>query len=506
MKKSVLLIGIDGATWDLLNLWINENNFPTLSKFINSGVSADLKSVIPTISCSAWTSLFTGTNPGKHGIYEYLTDSGKLVNSKSIKSEKIWHIISQHKKRCCVVNVPLTYPLEEINGYMISGLLTPQDGKNYVYPSKIEPILKKHGYKIGVDYGKNIPLIPDIGNIVEERDMYLKELYDISERRYLTAKDLMAEQWDFFMLIFDETSALQDLFWNKKEVIMEFFKKLDLYIGDLIKTFYAKNSNPYIFITSDHGFAAAPVRVFNFRVWMNKNGFIKDKRSFFQKTIPKIYGISNKIPLSKLIFDLKKLKQIRESFQRKINGGWSIYYKNPGIFIRQDDLKENCYEELRNKIMSKLNQTRDPLTEKSPFLIVKKREEIYSGRNSKFAPDIVVVPKENYTLNFSLESKKEYDDIKLNLSGRHNSSLHGVFLGYGKEISNTSPKNVSILDVCPTILHILDAPIPRDVDGKVSKEIFKENSELYKKEVVYSDEKSISEKDRIKDAIRAINI
>ena len=218
MKKSVLLIGIDGATWDLLNLWINENNFPTLSKFINSGVSADLKSVIPTISCSAWTSLFTGTNPGKHGIYEYLTDSGKLVNSKSIKSEKIWHIISQHKKRCCVVNVPLTYPLEEINGYMISGLLTPQDGKNYVYPSKIEPILKKHGYKIGVDYGKNIPLIPDIGNIVEERDMYLKELYDISERRYLTAKDLMAEQWDFFMLIFDETSALQDLFWNKKEV------------------------------------------------------------------------------------------------------------------------------------------------------------------------------------------------------------------------------------------------------------------------------------------------
>ena len=115
MKNSVLIIGLDGVSWKLLKPWIKDGNLPTFSRMLKDGAEGDLRTTIPPISCSAWTSLFTGKNPGKHGIYEYTSDLGELVNAKSIKVEKIWQILSHYNKRCCVINVPATYPVEKLN-------------------------------------------------------------------------------------------------------------------------------------------------------------------------------------------------------------------------------------------------------------------------------------------------------------------------------------------------------------------------------------------------------
>ena len=75
MKNSVLILGIDGATWDILKPWISNGELPNLKKLLDKGAEGYLKTVIPPLSCTAWTSFFTGTNPGKHGILEYLTRS-----------------------------------------------------------------------------------------------------------------------------------------------------------------------------------------------------------------------------------------------------------------------------------------------------------------------------------------------------------------------------------------------------------------------------------------------
>jgi len=324
MKNSVLIIGIDGATWDLLKPWMNKGYLPTLKRLIDNGSGGYLKTVIPPLSCSAWVSLFTGKNPGKHGIYDYLTDSGKLVNSKSIKSEKIWQTLSASGKRCCVINVILTHPVEEINGYMVSGFLTPKDEKVYSYPSELMSILKKNNYKIMCDF------IPDQKEVSEKRFQFLAELYDTLEKRYLTLNQFMDEKWDFFMVVFEETGILQGFFWDKPDVMLQYFKKVDSYIDGLITKFSSKNENPYTFMVSDHGFNAAPQRYFNFRVWMDENGYIKDKRNFLHKSIPKIYRILTKLKLSKPLFLFKKPKEIRESFQRKLTGRSDIYYRNPG--------------------------------------------------------------------------------------------------------------------------------------------------------------------------------
>jgi predicted AlkP superfamily phosphohydrolase/phosphomutase len=509
MENSVLIIGIDGATWDLLKPWIDEGKLPTLGKFLKKGVDGKLKTTIPILSCSAWTSLFTGKNPGKHGIFEYVNDSGDMINCSYIKTEKIWQILSHYKKRCAMINVPMTYPVEELNGYMVSGILTPSTEKIYSYPAELMNVLKKHNYKIRVRsaYGKH-NFLPNDKSVLDSRESYLKELDDLMDRRYHTLKEFMDENWDFFMVVFGhEVALLQTLFWDKKEIMLEVFRKLDLYIADLIKIFSIKNTNPYIFFVSDHGFSASPTRSINMKVLLEENGILKDNRTTLHKIIPKIYKkLNNIIPLSNLILHSSKTKTARESFQRKLTTGSNIYYKYPGVYIKQG-LDETKYAKLRDKLLQELKKLQDPLTKDKVFQVVEKREDMYSGKYSELAPDVVTLSTNKYDVIFSYDSDKLFDDLELPLKGKHSSDLHGIFMAGGKEVKLNTTKHASILDIFPTVLHILDVPLPKELDGKVLKDIFKEDSSLFNKEISYSEEatKTIKEKSDIQDTLQDIN-
>lgn len=501
-SNSVLIIGIDGGSWNLLRPWINDGELPTLKRLLEGGTVANLRTTVPPLSCSAWTSFFTGKNPGKHGIYEYLTESGKLVSSKLVKCRKIWQVLSSYNKRCCVVNVPMTYPVDKINGYMVGGFLTPPDEKVYSYPKELMSLLKKNDYKVLYTF------LPDQKNVSEKKYKVLAELHDMLEKRYITLKQFMNEKWDFFMVVFEETGTLQYLFWDEKKIMLEFFKKLDFYISDLINIYSANNHNTHIFIVSDHGYNAAPKRCFNIRAWMKNKGILKDKRSLVQKVIPKVYRKIYRVPLIKQIFNFSETKEIREAFNREIAKSSQIYYSYPGIYINRRDINGKEYEELRSNIITKLRSTKDPITQEIVFQIVEKREAVYHGDSIEFAPDIIAVPKHNYAVVFSFESNNSFENMNLYHPGRHFSDMHGLFFAYGDDIQKSSIKEVSILDIYPTVLHILGVPITKDVDGKVLKEIFRKNSSLYNKEIVLTqeDDTMLNEKSKIKDSLKKIKI
>ncbi len=506
MKNSVLIIGLDGVSWDLLKPWIDEGKLPAFKKLLGGGTWGDMRTTIPPLSCSAWTSLFTGKNPGKHGIFEYITDSGELVNGSFIKAGKIWQILSYYDKRCSVINVPMTYPLEKINGYMISGMLTSSPDEIYTYPKELMTVLNKYNYEIRIGYGKH-KHIPNKKDTIEKRFFFLDRLYDIMDKRYNALKELMNEQWDFFMFaLVQETSMVQCLFWDEKDVILEFFKKIDFYIDDLIKTFSVKNTSSYIFMVSDHGFSKSPTRSFNVGAWMAENGILKDNRTILQKIMPKIYNkLNSRIPLSDIVLFFSKTKKYREVFQRKLTKSSGIYYKYPGIYIRQN-IDQEEYEKLRDKIIAGLKGIEDSQTHEKVFQIMEKREAVYSGNYIGQLPDIIAVPTYNYNVIFSYDSNALFGNVKLHIKGKHFSDMYGIFSAYGDEVKAGTIKNTSILDVFPTVLHILNVPLPKDLDGKVLKEIFKENSELLNKEVAYSetDVKTLQEKRDIKDIIQKI--
>jgi len=135
----VFLIGVDAATLDLIRPWADSGRLPTFQMLMRSGVCGNLVSVIPPETPPAWTSLVTGKNPGKHGVLDFLVrrEPGApktVVNTTDRHSRAIWNILSDDGKTCGMLTVPVTYPPEKVNGFMISGFLTPPDKTDTTYP------------------------------------------------------------------------------------------------------------------------------------------------------------------------------------------------------------------------------------------------------------------------------------------------------------------------------------------------------------------------------------
>ncbi len=103
---------------------------PHLSCLKDGGVFGKLRTTIPPITGSAWSSFMTGKNPGKHGIFDFTyRKEGKYelspINARMREGEAFWSIATEAERKVCIFNVPVTYPPDPVNGIMVSGMLTP---------------------------------------------------------------------------------------------------------------------------------------------------------------------------------------------------------------------------------------------------------------------------------------------------------------------------------------------------------------------------------------------
>ncbi|MCK4454425.1 alkaline phosphatase family protein, partial [Candidatus Parcubacteria bacterium] len=143
-SKKVMVIGLDGATFDLIKPWAEE------------GVHGNLKSTIPYATIPAWPSFATGCNPGKHGFYDFFKEKGnsyaltvEMLPYRAVKQLTLWAILSYYNKKVAVINVLSTSPSTKVKGYMITGMLTPQSAK-YTYPPEFQEVLERElgGYNV----------------------------------------------------------------------------------------------------------------------------------------------------------------------------------------------------------------------------------------------------------------------------------------------------------------------------------------------------------------------
>ncbi|MFB6215228.1 MAG: alkaline phosphatase family protein, partial [Candidatus Bipolaricaulia bacterium] len=143
---TTFLIALDGASPNLINKWIDEGHLKNLGKIRSQGLSGKLESTFPPLTGPAWSSFHTGVNPGKHGVYTWLdlSDSykGKVINGSSIKTKTIWKQISSQGGRVGLLSVPVTYPPEKVNGFVVPGFLTPSAAGNRSYPDDLLAELK----------------------------------------------------------------------------------------------------------------------------------------------------------------------------------------------------------------------------------------------------------------------------------------------------------------------------------------------------------------------------
>ena len=248
----------------------------------------------------------TGMNPGKHGVFDFFKydDEGKrrIITAMDIFTITLWEILSDSGKHSIIMKVPGTYPPFEINGIIVSGMLTPEEA-NFVYPPKIKSLLDKisDGYRINENsnYQSNKELIDDVYLVTEKQKKSFLYL-------------LKKEEWDFSMVMFRGTDIIQHHFWEEKEIINKFYQYMDLAIGEIKESF----PKAQILIISDHGFQSQRKNFYPNK-WLIDKGFMEIKTmDSVDKRLEEIGKLNGRGELSKRKKKLQSRSLLKIMFEK----------------------------------------------------------------------------------------------------------------------------------------------------------------------------------------------
>ena len=212
----LLIIGLDGATWDLIDPWIDAGDLPNLAALRSGGLSGPLASTVPAATFPSWTTFSTGVNPGKHGIFDFTrrelgTYDVRFVNASFRKVPTVWRRLSDHGRRVCVLGIPGSYPPEDLNGLMVSGFDTPVTTRadhSFVAPTDMAPWIMSNG---GFPFADFQEFRVGPGWYRKALD---KLLQGIEVKTRLGEKLLRRQQWDCFLLLFGESDTVAHHFWQ----------------------------------------------------------------------------------------------------------------------------------------------------------------------------------------------------------------------------------------------------------------------------------------------------
>jgi len=509
-----LVIGLDGATFRVLDPLIEQGRLPHISGLIREGVRGRLLSTVPPISPTAWTSLVTGKDPGKHGIYNFTHPAANsycmdLVNSFHRKAQPIWMILGEAGKKVGVMNVPVTYPPDKVNGFLISGMYGPAVDAGGTYP---EALYREIGKELNLrTHAAEDSLFTSLN--YSNADQTLKNIDQMVEGRAKAFKYLMKRYpADFFMLVFAAPDWIQHFFWHcmdsrhprydeknaasYRNVIYKLYEKMDSVIGELLREIEEETA---VVVVSDHGMGPLDnlVPYLNLNDWLRENGFLAFNGRRGNKVIFNAYQAVR--PLLRGILSpgmrsaAKKVKfrmyfsfidwentyayvsfEERRSFWIRIN----LKNREPNGIVEPKD-----YDRTREILIKKLKGLRHPSSGEEIVEKVYKKEELYHGHTLDSAPDLIIQWKEKaFFLEGSgkeappKEAKRAFRPRNFSLPKSGDHRAEGVFIIKGPNIhKDKNIGNINIVDIAPTILYLMGQPIPADMDGRLLREVFSES-------------------------------
>src|SRR6266566_5965302 len=237
-----VIFGVDGLTFRILHPLIERGDLTNFRRLQQEGCEAILESKYPPLTPPAWTSLSTGLKPAHHGVYDFWTYDEQQeqestrkarVQTKRKGGKAIWNLLSEYGKQVLVINVPMTYPPEAVNGIMVSGYMTPSSGTDFTYPTAFKEELYKvvPDYQIDLEY-RNIWNQPKPKALESLIDATLR----MTERRIELTMHLLKEKpWDFCYVAFVGPDRLQHPLWERITTLekraTEYFRLLDHGLG-----------------------------------------------------------------------------------------------------------------------------------------------------------------------------------------------------------------------------------------------------------------------------------
>jgi predicted AlkP superfamily phosphohydrolase/phosphomutase len=495
MSRTVI-IGLDGATFRIIEPLVQEGRLPALAHLMREGTSAPLRSTILPNSFPGWASCTTGTSEGMHGVFSPFIKnpssySARAMSGRDIMTRTIWDILSEEGGRSLVINVPTTYPPEPINGMMITGMLTPSVASDFTYPSSLKEELLAAVPAYVIEPSRH----PDRRRRAEE----FRHANDMHE---LAAHFLMSRgDWDFLMIVFSILDRAQHDYWADmdsmhprhdpntssefRNFIFEIYERLDGAIGRLIEKLPA---DVRVFIVSDHGFTSelyevrvnellAKAGLLTFKASMTRRAraeikVIKEKieRRLFNKRVSGNV-LHRKLQQSSLFLDEIDWSRTRAFFAQD-KGVWiNLAGREPQGIVKQSEF-DDVIKEVQQALLELVSHDGEPVFER-----VMRREEAFNGLYRDRLPDLVMITRrDEYVYN----ERPGYGSVIVpadSTTGTH--AREGILIAWGRGIRSGARFSVqpNLRDVGPTALYSLGCPLTEDMDGRLLAEIFSQQQQ-----------------------------
>lgn len=486
MQRTVL-IGLDGATFSVLDPLSQEGLMPFLAELMTRGVRATLISTPNPLTPPAWTSLMTGRTPGNHGIFDFLlpqeTESGvfiKLLSGRDIRCETIWALVSRHGGKIAALNFPMTYPLRSVHGYVVPGFIPLRQFKRSLQPAGWYEQLVHYPWfqmrELAMDLEREKAGIQ--GLPPEDYADWIR-LHIRRERQWreLCRWVMQHDPCDLTAVLFDGVDRIQHLTWRfldpayfpvmpsawEREIralCREYFRELDEHLRAVVEL---AGPEARVFLVSDHGFGPSE-EVFYLNVWLQQHGYLHWGSDAGLDTEEGILARRMKTQYGLLDWD----KTVAYALTPSCNGIYIRVARRPG----QPGIPPSAYASFRAELIAKLLAFTDPQSGQPVVRRVMTREEAFPGTYMSEAPDLTLVLRDYgfiSVLNADAPLKRRTEP-----KGMHRPE--GIFLAIGPGIKQgVVVPPLSIADMASVLLYSLGLPIPADFEGRLPQEIFTES-------------------------------
>lgn len=484
-RVRTLLIGLDGATYDLIDPLVAEGHMPNLGRIMQEGSRAILRSTMHPLTPPAWATLMTGRTPGNHGIFDFIKvdrKAGKpaytLATSADLKVPTIWQIASEAGQRVTSLNYPTMFPVKPVDGVVIPGYVPWSYLGRAIYPKSVFKMLKEKGVfrarEMSTDWQHERKAVQGLA----ENDLQDWVQFHITrENRW--QKILMTlmdeEPCELTSVLFDGVDRIQHLCYHlidpetrddydseasrkASDLALSYYRDVDRYIGEMIEK---AGPEARVLIVSDHGFTRSGKRIFYANTWLESLGLLAWRSDVAMDDQGRVALDENTEASTLIDWDATK--------------AYSLSSSSNAIFIRvasaddPDGVPQPEYETFRDKLIAQLMALRDPDTGRAVIKHVFTREQAFPGAEMAGAPDLTL-QLADYSFLSVLRADAPIKDRKIPYATHH---PDGIIIGYGLGIrvgEQIAP--MFIADVAPTVLYAMGLEIPRSMEGKLGEALF----------------------------------
>jgi len=524
-----MVIGIDGADPALIERWTGEGRLPTFARLMKEGAFGHLKSVHNMRSASAWTSFATGKNPGAHGIFDFWhripgSYGIRFVNRLSRSGKALWDYVCQFGGKCIVINVPMTYPADDIDGVMICGMDAPgMDSEGFCHPPQIinEVLTATGGYILE----PGVTSLCMAGKFAEALELSLRAV----DLRFKAACHLMqSHPWDLLVLVFRETDPIQHTFWKFMDsshpdhdaelarrwgdAICQVYEQIDSRVGALLDL---ADEDVRFFLLSDHGFGVNQGGNEHLPAWLEAVGYMQFHDSREGKGFGSLRSVVEPLIVHGASFLVEQVhrrtsRPMKERLTRwfpglreKVHGQLSLRgvdWSRTRAFA--DGARENIWVNLKGRepqgivnpgeefekvvtfLQTELMAAKEARSGKPVAKAVVRGSEVYHGPHLEQAADLIVEWNDDVVITGivspnSLPHRSRSSRRVSYMPGeeaRFISGYHrpfGIFMAGGAGIrSGVRLSGAEIIDIAPTVLHAMGLPVPDDMEGQVLRGLF----------------------------------